>query len=99
MAFLVDTTNETDCESIVLGSEPSSALKLVCTYIYIYHGTFDLLILQDLEPLIDNLLRRKGAIVEGQILDLYTLCLQLVRVVAGLADTHHSVNIVLFKLL
>lgn len=71
-------------------------LYTVFTFNYV---TFDLLILQDLEPLVDDLLRRKGAIIEGQILDLYTLCLELVRVVAGLADTHHSVNIVLFKLL
>lgn len=98
--ILLYTTNETDCESIKrdLRAEFRKGTMLHTVFTFLY-SIFDLLILQDLEPLVDNLLRRKGAIIEGQILDLYTLCLELVRVVAGLADTHHSVNIVLFKLL
>lgn len=57
------------------------------------------LLLQDLEPFVDQRLRRRCAIVERQIVHRDALGAELLDLVSRLADANHRADVVLFQLL
>lgn len=57
------------------------------------------LVSQYLEPLVDNVLRRRSAVVVGQVSHGDALGGERARVVAGLAHAHHHAYVVFAQLL
>lgn len=58
-----------------------------------------LLLLQNFEPLLDNVLWREGSIFEGKVSHHDALVGELFDLVAGFAHAHHHRNVVFLELL
>lgn len=57
------------------------------------------LLLQQIEPLVNDLGRWEGAVVVLQVMDVDPFVLQLINLVRGLADANHAGRIVLLQFL